>query len=104
MDILESVPYEIAVYALSNHNNLVDYVKTKLCYLNNIFSVYNDFSSTNIGRRYVRSDAIGISLTITVDFQTLNDDTITVRHSSDGHQDRIHANNIVEYIQNLLTK
>ena len=99
---LEFVPYEIAVYALSNKDNLINYVKTKLLHLNNDFSVFYDFSGTSIGKRYVRSDEIGVGLTITVDFQTLNDDTVTLRYSSDGHQDRLHISEIVGIIKKLL--
>jgi len=99
---LKVVPYEIALYALSNNNDLSKYVKTNLCFLNNHFSIFYDFSSTNIGKRYVRSDAIGVNLTITVDFQTLTDNAVTLRYSFDGHQERIHTDNIINHVKNIL--
>lgn len=101
---LDIVPFEIAVYALSNKDKLEEYVKEKLTFLSNTFSVCYDFSATSIGRRYVRSDAIGVQLTITVDFQTLDDNTVTLRHTSDTHQDRVHLDNIVEALSKLLNK
>ncbi len=101
---------QIAVYSLSNHEKLVEYVKSKLSYLNNHFSVCWDFSSVSIGRRYTRSDAIGVGLTITVDFDTIDEDpskatydTVTLRYSSDGRQDRIHIKDIVNVVNSLMT-
>lgn len=106
---LELAPMQIAVYALSNDARLVNYVKTKLWHLNNHFTVCWDFSSVSIGRRYTRSDAIGVGLTVTVDFDTIEEnlekgtyDTVTLRYSSDGHQDRIHISKIVNVVNNLI--
>ena len=101
---LQFVPYEIAVYGISNKGVFEDYVKNDLFFLNNHFSVYYDFSGTSIGKRYVRSDEIGVQLTITVDPQTLNDNTVTIRHSSDGHQDRVHKDNLIETINKIFCR
>lgn len=100
---IKFVPYQLAIYAISNKGVFEDYVKNDLLFLNNIFSIYYDFSGTSIGKRYVRSDEIGIQLTITVDPQTLQDDTVTIRHSSDGHQDRIHKNDLINVINNIFS-
>ena len=43
----------------------------------------------SIGRRYSRADEIGIVVCITVDFQTLEDSTITVRDRDTTRQYRI---------------
>jgi glycyl-tRNA synthetase len=45
--------------------------------------------SGSIGRRYARADEIGIPYCLTVDYQTLEDGTITVRYRNDGKQERI---------------
>ena len=42
-----------------------------------------------IGRRYRRQDAIGTPFCITVDHQTLEDNTVTIRHRDSMEQDRI---------------
>jgi len=42
----------------------------------------------NIGKRYRRQDEIGTPYTITIDFQTLEDDTVTVRHRDTTEQTR----------------
>jgi glycyl-tRNA synthetase len=42
----------------------------------------------NIGKRYRRQDEIGTPYTITIDFQTLEDDTVTIRHRDNTEQTR----------------
>jgi glycyl-tRNA synthetase len=61
--------------------------------------VYSDFSCTSIGKRYVRSDEIGILYIVTVDFQTLEDDTVTVRSRDSMEQKRINISKILEYVK-----
>ena len=53
----------------------------------------------SIGRRYRRQDAIGTPYSITVDHQTLQDDTVTVRHRDTMEQERITISKLTEYIQ-----
>ncbi len=43
----------------------------------------------NIGKRYRRQDEIGTPACITVDFQTLEDDTVTLRNRDTGEQERV---------------
>jgi glycyl-tRNA synthetase len=43
----------------------------------------------NIGKRYRRQDEIGTPYCITVDFQTLEDQTVTIRDRDTGEQERI---------------
>jgi glycyl-tRNA synthetase len=38
-----------------------------------------DKSSAALGRRYARSDEVGVPFAVTVDFETLTDDTVTIR-------------------------
>jgi len=52
-----------------------------------------------IGRRYRRQDAIGTPYCITVDFDTLENDTVTVRERDSLKQDRMHIDELVPYIQ-----
>lgn len=51
-----------------------------------------------IGRRYRRQDAIGTPFCITVDHQTLEDQTVTLRHRDGMHQDRV----AIESVKNIL--
>jgi len=48
----------------------------------------------NIGKRYRRQDEIGTPACVTIDFQTLEDDTVTVRDRDSGEQRRVPAENL----------
>ena len=51
-------------------------------------------SKDAIGRRYRRQDAIGTPYCITVDHQTLEDQTVTLRERDSMQQDRVHVNEL----------
>ncbi len=53
----------------------------------------------NIGKRYARQDEIGTPFCFTIDDQTVQDKTITVRHRNTMKQDRISMDSVVEYMQ-----
>ncbi len=55
-----------------------------------------------IGRRYRRHDEIGTPYAITVDGQTLQDDTVTIRDRDTTRQDRIKVDEAVEVVLNRL--
>ena len=48
-----------------------------------------------IGRRYRRQDAIGTPYCITVDHQTIDDNSVTLRHRDSMEQDRVPIENLV---------
>jgi len=52
----------------------------------------------NIGKRYRRQDEIGTPVCITIDFQTLEDDTVTVRNRDTGAQERVPAASLSQYV------
>ena len=47
-----------------------------------------------IGRRYRRQDAIGTPYCLTIDHQTLEDDTVTVRDRDTMKQERVHVSEV----------
>jgi glycyl-tRNA synthetase len=49
----------------------------------------------SIGKRYRRQDAIGTPYCITVDHQTLEDNTVTLRHRDSMEQERVNVNDLV---------
>ncbi len=51
-----------------------------------------------VGRRYRRQDEIGTPYCITVDFDTLEDDTVTVRDRDSMEQERINMDRLYEYL------
>ena len=52
----------------------------------------------NIGKRYYAQDEIGTPFCITIDFQTLEDDTVTVRDRDTARQERVVAKELVPYL------
>ena len=48
----------------------------------------------NIGKRYRRQDEIGTPYCVTIDFQTLEDNTVTVRNRDTTNQERIKADSL----------
>jgi glycyl-tRNA synthetase len=53
----------------------------------------------NIGKRYRRQDEIGTPLCITIDFDTLEDDTVTLRDRDTGEQKRAKIGDIPELVR-----
>ena len=53
----------------------------------------------NIGKRYRRQDEIGTPSCITIDFQTLEDDTVTVRDRDTGEQERVKREDLKEKLK-----
>lgn len=52
----------------------------------------------NIGKRYCRQDEIGTPYCVTVDFQTLEDETVTLRNRDTTKQERIPINGIINAV------
>ena len=56
-----------------------------------------------IGKRYRRQDAIGTPVCITIDHQTLEDNTVTIRHRDTMAQERVNANDLEKIIGDLVS-
>jgi len=56
----------------------------------------------NVGKRYRRQDEIGTPYCITIDFDTLEDDTVTVRDRDSGQQQRMAISELASHIQNAI--
>jgi glycyl-tRNA synthetase len=62
-----------------------------------------DYDETaSIGKRYRRQDEIGTPFCVTVDFETLEDKKVTVRHRDKMSQDRISIDQIKNYLDDKL--
>lgn len=55
----------------------------------------------NVGKRYRRQDEIGTPLCVTIDFDTLNDDTVTVRDRDTGEQERVNIKGLTSFVAEL---
>jgi glycyl-tRNA synthetase len=52
-----------------------------------------------IGRRYRRQDAIGTPFCVTIDFETLENNTVTIRERDSLKQERVHIDKIEEIVR-----
>jgi glycyl-tRNA synthetase len=53
----------------------------------------------NIGKRYRRQDEVGTPFCIVVDFDTLEDDTVTIRDRDSGKQERVEVKDLEKYLK-----
>lgn len=96
----DSAPVKVAVFPLlKNKPELVE--KARLVYerlQQDIPSVVFD-DNGNIGKRYRRQDEIGTPYCVTIDFDTLEDETVTIRKRDTGAQERVSIEEISDKVQ-----
>ncbi|MEK7099105.1 MAG: glycine--tRNA ligase [Patescibacteria group bacterium] len=88
-------PYTAAVFPLlANKPQLVEKARMifKNLKLQNLNIAWDERG--NIGKRYYSQDEIGTPYCITVDFQTLEDDTVTIRDRDTAIQERMHSSEL----------
>ena len=56
----------------------------------------------SIGKRYYRQDEAGTPFCITVDHESKENNTVTLRNRDDQNQDRVSINDLVKIIQNRM--
>ena len=89
---------------LKNKPELVEYANTKVfAPLKEEFGrvIWDD--NGNIGKRYRRQDEIGTPFCIVVDFETLEDNAVTVRDRDTGAQERVKISELKDYIKNKIS-
>ena len=91
-------PYKAAILPLQK--NLADKAQELYAELAKSFSVTYDVTGS-IGKRYRMQDEIGTPCCITVDFQTLEDGTVTVRDRDSMEQIRINIDELEGYLTKL---
>jgi len=95
-------PYKVAVFPLlKNKPELVDKAKAIYDDLRSQFMVAWD-DRGNVGKRYYSQDEIGTPFCVTVDFDTLENDTVTVRDRDTAKQERIPITDLQAYIADKL--
>ncbi len=91
-------PTKAGVFPLVKRDGMPDIARKITQDLKKHFVVFYDESGA-IGRRYRRQDEAGTPYCITVDSQTLQDQTVTVRERDSMRQDRIAADQLVGYLR-----
>lgn len=91
-------PIKVAILPLSKDKKLSPLAKKVFDILKDDFVCEYD-ETQSIGRRYRRQDEIGTPLCVTVDFESLVDNCVTVRDRDTMEQERIKLNNLPDYIK-----
>jgi len=94
-------PTTVAVLPLMKKDGLAELAQDIRIELKDDFVTDYDQSGA-IGRRYRRQDEIGTPFCVTIDYQTKNDNTVTVRDRDSMLQERISRANLASYIQHKI--
>jgi glycyl-tRNA synthetase len=94
-------PYKVAVLPLSKKAELVEPSERIAAALRKRWMVELDVTQS-IGRRYRRQDEIGTPYAVTVDFDSLDDDAVTVRDRDSMVQDRVPMEGLSRYLSEKL--
>lgn len=92
-------PYKVAILPLSKQ--LSEKAKAVRDLLAKHYMVTYD-ESGSIGKRYRRQDAIGTPLCVTIDFDTENDNSVTIRDRDTMEQIRLPIDELAAYIEKKL--
>jgi glycyl-tRNA synthetase len=90
-------PIKAAIFPLVDKEGMPEIARTIYDDLRQTWNVQLDVKQ-NIGKRYARMDEAGTPFCLTVDSQTLQDQTITVRHRDTLKQERIHMNQARQFL------
>lgn len=84
----EIAPIQVSIYPLVNKDGLPEKANElyRILLDEGLSAEYDEAGS--IGRRYARADEIGVPLGVTVDYETLTDDTVTIRDRDSWQQVR----------------
>ena len=94
-------PVKVAVLPLSRNEALSPKARDLAEELRKHWNV--DFDDAQaIGRRYRRQDEIGTPYCITVDFDTLDDDAVTIRERDTMTQERVSLDKVTDYLATRL--
>jgi glycyl-tRNA synthetase len=90
-------PVKAAVLPLSRNESLSPKARDLAAELRRSWNIEFDDAGA-IGRRYRRQDEIGTPFCITVDFDTLDDQAVTIRHRDDMTQERVALDQVSAYL------
>lgn len=91
-------PYTVAVFPLMKKDGLLELSLEIYHQLKETFDTYFD-EKGSIGKRYRRQDEIGTPFCVVIDYDSLEDKTVTVRNRDTMEQTRVHQDALIETIQ-----
>ena len=94
-------PITVAALPLSRNEKLLPTARRVYDVLRKHFRTQYD-DAQSIGRRYRRQDEIGTPYCVTIDFDTLDDDQVTIRDRDSMHQSRVPVSELVDILKDKL--
>ena len=94
-------PTKVAIFPLVNRDGMPERARAIEADLRPLVRVFYDESGA-VGRRYRRQDEVGTPFCVTIDSQTLQDQTVTIRHRDSMRQDRINSAQLRQYFSEQL--
>ncbi|HMF70514.1 MAG TPA: His/Gly/Thr/Pro-type tRNA ligase C-terminal domain-containing protein, partial [Flavitalea sp.] len=95
-------PIKLAILPLTKKNGLPEIAQSILDKCKPHFRCFYEEKDT-IGKRYRRMDALGTPFCITVDHQSKEDGTVTIRYRDSMKQERIQGNMVAEIIRTQIS-
>ncbi|CAG8522861.1 8559_t:CDS:10 [Funneliformis caledonium] len=96
-------PFKCLLVPLSNNPAFTDLVADLSKRLRMLsIAIKVDDSSNSIGRRYARNDELGTPFAVTIDFQSVNDGTVTLRERDTTKQIRENVDTILQVLKDLV--
>ena len=93
-------PIQIGILPLSKKDDLINISNELKNMLQEKYRIEIDITQS-IGKRYRRQDEIGTPYCITVDFETLDDKSVTIRNRDTMEQERISIENLLDYFSGI---
>ena len=93
-------PIQIGILPLSKKDDLINISNELKNMLQEKYRIEIDITQS-IGKRYRRQDEIGTPYCITVDFDTLDDKSVTIRNRDTMEQERISIENLLDYFSGI---
>ena len=93
-------PIQIGILPLSKKDDLISISNDIKNILQEKYRIEIDITQS-IGKRYRRQDEIGTPYCITVDFDTLDDKSVTIRNRDTMEQERISIENLLDYFSGI---
>jgi len=95
-------PMSVGVFPLVKRDGMPDVARNIVADLRRYYRVFYDEKGA-IGRRYRRQDEAGTPFCVTVDSQTLEDGTVTVRDRDSMDQERVPTEGLIPYFRDQLS-
>jgi len=93
-------PIQIGILPLSKKDELIEVSEKVNSLLRSNYRTEIDITQS-IGKRYRRQDEIGTPYCITIDFETLEDNSVTIRNRDSMNQERVSIDNLLSYFIDL---